>query len=74
MTDDAFEIGIDVNPRPSVMARLGMSEEACVALAAEAIQEFLDNPLARDQELGDLTIVFNNTSYRLGDLAEVIVG
>lgn len=74
MTDDSFEIGIDVNPRAEAIARLGMSEATCVSLAAEAIQAFLDDHDAAEQDLADLTIRFRGASYRLGDLAEVVIG
>jgi hypothetical protein len=73
MTDD-FEIGIDVNPRAEALARVGMDEETCVTLAAQAIQAFLDDHGAPDQDLADLTIAYAGSTYRLGDLADVVIG
>jgi hypothetical protein len=51
-----------------------MSEETCVALATQAIQAFLDDQDAADLELADLTVEHRGQTYRLGDLAEVVIG
>jgi hypothetical protein len=74
MTDESFEIGIDVNPRAEAIARIGMDEATCLALATRAIQDFLDDQGAADQDLSDLTVEFDGATYRLGDLAEVVIG
>ncbi len=71
--DDALETGIDVHPQAEALARTGMDEAACLALATQATPDLLDDHGTADQDLADLRIVLEGVSHRLGDLAEAVI-
>jgi hypothetical protein len=76
--DHEPEIEFEINPRPAALKRFGLSEEECVDVVSEGLEDYLQalGEAPGDEEVPSFTehvVQVKGRPCRLGDLAEIAI-